>query len=296
MLNATWLQTFITLASEGNFTRTAARLNMTQPGVSQHLKKLESEVGAELMQRIGKKVVLTDAGRAVRDMGLRRLTEEDALREQIGKDAPDVGPVSIGCSGSFATLLYPRLMPRIVAAPDLSVTLQAAPQTDVIERVTRGHLDIGIINQDPQNRQLAALKIGFEDLCLITAAALAPGPLSFNDLQAMGCIDHPDSATYAELLMQDNFPDFKGADSLRRRGFINQITQIPAPVAAGAGYAILPRSGVDSFSDPEKLYVVPLTRPVRQELWLIHRAGRQMPLRCRWVENEISTLAGQLTA
>lgn len=296
MLNATWLQTFITLAREGSFTRTAALLNMTQPGVSQHLKKLESALGAELMQRIGKAVVLTDAGRAVRDLGLRRLAEEEALYEQIGKDASDVGPVGIGCSGSFATLLYPRLMPWIVASPDLVVTLQAAPQADVIESVAVGQLDIGVINCDPQHTQLTAQKIGHEDLCLITPATPGSKLLDFSALQVMGFIDHPDGANYAEMLMPGNFPDFKGADALHRRGFVNQITQIPAPVAAGAGYTILPRSGIDSFTDIGKLCIAPLPHLVRQGLWLIHRAGREMPLRCRWVEDEINAVADKLAA
>ena len=45
MLNATWLNTFTTLCEVGHFTRTAELLGMTQPGVSQHLHKLASQVG-----------------------------------------------------------------------------------------------------------------------------------------------------------------------------------------------------------------------------------------------------------
>ena len=61
MLNATWLETFTTLAEEGHFTRAAQRLNMTQPGVSQHLRKLEQQLGQRLIARDGKAFTLTAA-------------------------------------------------------------------------------------------------------------------------------------------------------------------------------------------------------------------------------------------
>ena len=65
MLNATWLDTFTTLCETGHFTRAAERLNMTQPGVSQHLRKLEAQLGQSLIAREGKSFTLTAAGEAV---------------------------------------------------------------------------------------------------------------------------------------------------------------------------------------------------------------------------------------
>ncbi len=295
MLNATWLETFTVLAEEGSFTRTATRLNMTQPGVSQHVRKLEDAVGTNLVQRVGKTIVLTDAGLALRDLGLRRRAEEEQLRERIGDDAPDSGAVGIGCSGSFAALLYPRLMPRLAAAPTLEVTLRAAPRSDVIEAVAAGHLDIGVVSRDPRHPRLAARQIGHEDLCLVTPAASRLRRPDLAALEALGFIDHPDGVGYAEMLMPMNFKEFRGAGSLRRRGFVNQITQIPAPVAAGAGYTILPRSGIDAFARAKDLCIADLAHPARQDLWLIQRAGRTLPARCRWAEQEIERLAQRLS-
>ena len=64
MLNATWLETFVTLTEIGHFTRAAEKLNMTQPGVSQHLRKLEEQVGQSLIAQEGKSFTLTPAGEA----------------------------------------------------------------------------------------------------------------------------------------------------------------------------------------------------------------------------------------
>ena len=54
MLNAQWLETFTALSETGSMTRTAAALNMTQPGVSQHVKKLEAQLGTPLLRRDGR--------------------------------------------------------------------------------------------------------------------------------------------------------------------------------------------------------------------------------------------------
>lgn len=94
--------------------------------------------------------------------------------------------------------------------------------------------------------------------------------------------------------MPRNYPQFEGAENLRRRGFVNQINQIPASVAAGVGYTILLRSGTMTFARADELSVATLTAPLSQELWLIKRAGRKLPARCRWAEEEIRRLGADL--
>ena len=65
MINPIWLDTFITLVETGNFTRTAEQRFMTQPGVSQHIKKLEDVCNCELVIRLGKGIQLTEQGQRV---------------------------------------------------------------------------------------------------------------------------------------------------------------------------------------------------------------------------------------
>ena len=127
MLNATWIKTFTTLCQTGHFTRAAARLNMTQPGASQHLRKLEQQVGQGLIVRHGKSFDLTPAGEAVMALGPSRRAEAKRLRDAIAADDRNAGPVRTACSGSFAMLLSPTLLPWMRAAPDLRLHLAAPP-------------------------------------------------------------------------------------------------------------------------------------------------------------------------
>ncbi|MBB3992795.1 DNA-binding transcriptional LysR family regulator [Sulfitobacter undariae] len=275
MLNATWLETFTTLCQIGHFTKTADRLGMTQPGVSQHLRKLETQVGKPLILQEGKSFTLTSAGSAVLEVGKARRTQERALRESIEVDDPNVGDVRIGCSGSMALWTYPHLLAHMKHAPDLCIHLTAAPQASIVAGVLKDALDLGIISEKSDHPRLHATPLAREELCLVLPARFDATNLSLDRLNTLGFVAHPDGFSYADDLLSLNFGDtYKGADFLRVRTFINQIGQIPAPVAEGLGYTILPKSGVDAFARQQDLAIVPLPKRRFHDLWLIARQRR----------------------
>lgn len=295
MLNATWLNTFTTLCETGHFTRAAERLNMTQPGVSQQLRKLEAQVGHPLISRQGKGFTLTAAGEAVFRLGLSRRAEEKTLRERIATDSRDIGELRIACSGSFAMMLYPTLLPWMRAAPGLVLHLEAAPQADIRSGLLDGRFDLGVLGADPGHARLEARQLGREELCLVLPADAPAEVGSFGELEARGFIAHPDGPAYADDLLQLNFPgSYPGSDRIRVRAHVNQIGQIPAPVAQGIGYTLLPRSGVEAFSRKDLLRVVQLPRRRWHELWLATRRGRPLPARMAHAAELIVQAAAQL--
>ncbi len=294
MLNATWIETFTVLAEEGHFTRAAARLNMTQPGVSQHLRKLEAQLGEALISQEGKGFTLTAAGEAVRDLGLSRRAEERALREAIGRDDPEVGELRVACSGSFAMLFYPHAIALMRQSPGLSIHVEAAPQDRVLAGILEGRFDLGVIAENPQHPRIAARHIGQEELCLVVPAGTA-SPLRFDELEALGLVAHPDVYSYADDLFAQNFPEsFTGADRLRLRTYVNQIGQIPAPVAEGVGYTLLPRSGLTAFPLADRVEIARLPHPRYHELWCIARRGRVPSARFERIRTLVEALAAEL--
>ncbi len=294
VLNATWLETFTVLCEVGHFTKAAGRLNMTQPGVSQHLRKLEQQIGQALISRQGKSFTLTPAGEAIFALGLSRRREEAQLRDAIAADDPNAGDVRLACSGSFAMLLYPMLLPWMRAAPKLSCQLTAAPQAEILAGLLEGRFDLGVLGADPDHARLQAWHLGREELCLVLPEG-ANTPMSFADLDARGFVAHPDGFRYADDLLRQNFPDdYPGADRLSLRGSVNQIGQIPKPVAEGVGYTLLPRSGVEAFIDKAQLHVAQLPRRSWHDLWLVARRGRQLPARVCYAREVIENAASQL--
>jgi DNA-binding transcriptional LysR family regulator len=229
-------------------------------------------------------------------MGRARRAEEQALRTAILRDDADVGAVAIACSGSFAMRLFPQLLPRMAAAPQLTIRLEAARQERVLAGVADGAFDLGIVDHPPGHARLAAEHLGREELCLVLPAAADDGPVSFADLDARGFVAHPDGFAYADELFALNFPkEFRGAEHLRVRTRVNQINQIPAPIAAGIGYTLLPRSGVEAYPDRDRLRIVRLPQPRHHELWLIQRRGRVLPARVTQILTRIRATATTLS-
>ena len=131
-LNSHWLKSFTVLCEEGHFTRAAERLNMTQPGMSQHIAKLEQQLGKSLIERDAPGFVLTEAGQKTLAMARARWREEQDFLESLEDEGEDRGVVSVACSGSFAMLLYPSLIAWMAEAPEISSRLTAAPEESIV--------------------------------------------------------------------------------------------------------------------------------------------------------------------
>lgn len=297
MLNATWLDTFTTLCDVGHFTRTAELLGMTQPGVSQHLQKLASQVGKPLIAKDGKSFTLTPAGEAVLAIGLARRQQERELQDTINIDDPDVGDISIGCSGSFAMWLYPHILDRMHHAPELMTSVTAAPHMSIVTSVLSGEFDLGVVAEPINHPRLEAIELTREELCLVVPRSLAGQVLDLQALNELGFVAHPDGYAYADDLFSLNFPKcYKGADRLRVRTFVNQIGQIPIPVAQGLGYTILPKSGVDAFARKKDLAIIQLPKQRYHDLWIISRKGRSEIARVAALRDLICRAASALGA
>ena len=294
-LNSHWLKSFTVLCEERNFTRAAKLLNMTQPGMSQHVAKLEQQIGTGLIDRDAPGFVLTDAGEKTLTMARARWREECDFLESLGEDDEDRGQVSVATSGSFAMLLYPALMEWMAAAPGISVHLTAAPEGSVVSGVLSGAFDVGVVADAQGSPRLAVETLGAEPLDLILPRDWNERLPSFEDLQSLGYIQHPDGSNYADAVLGVNFEsDYQGAERLRVRSFVNQIGQIPEPVAGGLGYSILPRSGILAFQRREQLIVARFPKPIFLQLKLLEPKRRTRSARIQKLVNLIRREAGKL--
>ncbi|MFT4974187.1 MAG: DNA-binding transcriptional LysR family regulator [Myxococcota bacterium] len=242
--------------------------------------KLEDGLGQTLIVRAGGAFELTPAGEALRAFGESRRREEAALIEALSDDDPRSGTVSLAASGSFANLLYPRLLPLLRDAPGLRLELIAAPAASIELGVKERRFHIGVLSHEPADLALSATFLAEEPLCLVLPASDTRPVRTLEDLNERGMIGHPDAGRYADCLLASCFGDaYRGAERLRVCSSVNQIHQITAPVAAGIGYAILPQSGVLSSLHRADLRIATLPGKGSQGLWLVRRKARPLPAR-----------------
>ncbi|MCE2572339.1 LysR family transcriptional regulator [Motilimonas eburnea] len=279
MINPIWLRTFCTLVETGHFTQTADKLFMTQSGVSQHVKKLEQQLGCELLIREGKRFSLTSAGKQVFSQGQDILSSLNALSQGVQQDPPFVGAISLASPGSIGLHLYPKLLDFQQLHPDLSFAHTFAPNRSIEQGVAKRSFDLGIVTQLSGLDELVTQKIGSEPLVLVTSHDQQE--LDWQGLLKLGFIAHPDGHHHSQLLLSANFGEFESSAQFVQRGFSNQISLILEPVSRGLGFTVLPINVVHSFSRRDLLKVHTLATPVSEPLYLCYHRRGLLPRRVK---------------
>jgi len=286
MLNPIWLNTFKTLVDLGHFTRTAEKLHMTQPGVSQQIQKLENACGHSLIKRERKSFELSEQGRVVYEYALKVAEGEANLIETLGFDNPYAGQCRLSCSGSLALQLYSPLLSLQQQHPQLSVQLEAAPNQKILHDLQSGNIDLGIVTHIPATGLYQSAIIGEETLCLVLPQGYENRDITPERLIECGLIDHPDAKHYLSLYFElcgDKALAEMSPDDLPKSGYINQVNQILLPVAKGLGFTVLPESAVKNFPQRDELYIAQMAKQVKETLYLVQKRNRQLPARYQTV-------------
>ena len=282
MVNPLWLRTFCALVEVGHFTRTAERLHMTQSGVSQHVRKLEEQLGVALLIRHGRRFSLTDAGERLYREGQQLVEALTSLKQRVGDDPPHAGQVRLMSPGSVGLNLYPRLLTLQQQHPALVIDHRFAPNADIERAVADGVVDIGLLTRPATRNEVSCRPIGREALLLVTPAGVEDNP-DWSELMQLGFIDHPDGGHHAGLLLSENYPQFEHIGQFPTKGFSNQISLILEPVSRGLGFTVLPSYAVKAFPAPQRIKVHPLPNPVSETLYLgVHR-HKPVPNRAKTV-------------
>ncbi len=290
MLNPLWLKTFVTLIETGHFTRTAEKLFMTQPGVSQHIKKLESVCGYSLIERNNKSFDITAQGQTVYHYAKELQLRESHLIAKLEPDSPFKGTVKLACSGSLALLLYPHLLDLQCEHPHLITHIEAAPKHKVLADILSGDADIGIVTRMPTDKRLIGEKLSIEPLCLMLPASHSIEDLNLEKLQNLGVITHPDVENCLSLYCDncgEKWMEEIRFDKLPVSGYVNQLSQILLPVAKGLGFTVLPLSALENFPDKAKIAIYQPKHEVSETLYLLTKQRASTPLRFTTIIEQI---------
>lgn len=141
------LEYFVAVAEEASFTKAAARLFVTQPGVSAQVRRLEQELGQDLLDRSGGGVRLTEVGDAVL-VGARAALEQVAgMRLTVDAFTGLMrGRVSVGMVRSCSLFDLPRLLADFHKDhPAVTITLSEANADVLLDQLRTGHLDTAVV-------------------------------------------------------------------------------------------------------------------------------------------------------
>ncbi|MDT8878094.1 LysR family transcriptional regulator [Halomonas saccharevitans] len=277
MFNARYFRTFITLVETGSFTRTARRLEMTQPGVSQHVRKLEQYLGKSLLDRQGRRFVLTEAGRRAYDYALKLFAEHEQFCHSLDNDSLDTGECRLASPGSIGLMLYPFILGQQQMQPGLTVSYSFAFNAEIVADVLAGRHDLGIVTEPVRHPELDCEPWHQEPLCLVVPADFAGSGLG--DLMALGMIGYPGGNDHAGVLLRANFPDFRSMSHFPRQGFTNEVGMVLDGVARGLGFAVVSRVVLETSPWQRQVKALSLAQACHEFLYLVTRTGAHMPRR-----------------
>ena len=224
------LNIFLAVAHERSFSRAAAKVHRTQPAVSQAVRRLEVDLGEELIDRSSKSGTLTEAGKVLQNYGQRliRLAEET---ESVMRDLRDLrrGRVLIGANEAAVHTLLP-LMGRF---------RQRHPQIAV--EVQQGSLDFGALTFRPSEGGLLEVAVGSDELVLLVPPSHPFGTrrqVTMEDVGTQAVVAHNDPSPARERVLRL----FE-----QRHIALNMVIALPSldgikrAVELGMGVALLPR-------------------------------------------------------
>jgi LysR family hydrogen peroxide-inducible transcriptional activator len=271
------LRYFLAVADSGNFTKAAQRSFISQPSLSQQILNLEEEFGQKLFHRLGRKAVLTEAGKTLVDGARRILTEADHTMAELKND-PLLGPeVHVGAIQTVAPFFLPAVLAYCTAN---NVRLRLHTHEDfrrsLVEEVYNGKLDWALVSLPLNEPRLQIEKLYSEPLWLAVGAAhpLARAEhISFTDLRNETFILLGEASTLsAQIERYCGEYDFEPRIGHR----CGQLATVKVFAAMGLGVSVLPQSA-RSATDPEGLVFRKFTgiAPSR-DIALVRHRGRHL--------------------
>ncbi|WP_405989142.1 LysR family transcriptional regulator [Streptomyces sp. NBC_00986] len=279
------LQYFVAVAETRHFTRAADLVHVAQPSLSQQIKALERELGADLFLRARGNITLTDAGEALLPLARRILADADTARHEVQELAQlRSGRIRLGATPSLCTGLLPDVLRAFHDRyPGIRLLIEEGGSHDLVRELARGALDLALVvlPLPTPSPALTTVELLREDLVVVSSPeAPAPGRgrmVRISDLEGERLVMFRHGYDLRELTVAacraEGFePDFavEGGEMDAVLGFVR----------AGLGVAVVPR--MVATKSGRGLRVTPLARPgLHRTIALAHRSDVAPPRAAR---------------
>ena len=274
-MNLDQLRAFHTVTQYGTISRATSALALTQSAVSRQLQALEAEVGARLFTREGRTMTLTEAGRLLLEHADLVFGAITRAREAIdGLQGLERGHLRVGAASTIGTYLLPPLLGRFKSTrPGIDVTLEVANKAQTLERLRRGHIELGFVGPRVLMDDFEQEPYLTDDLGLITAPS---HPLAHarrvraRDLASEVFITREPGSGTREIVEEELA---RARVELRRLMEVGSTEAIKQAVAANLGVSIVSRYAVVLETQVNRLCFTPVAdlKLTRQLFVIYHR-------------------------
>ena len=280
LMDTRQLAAFCAVVERKSFSQAAERLGVTQPAVSLQIRSLEQRLGRQLLDRSGRRVEPTEAGRRLYASAQRVLAAEEHLLEEL--DADDEGAITgtleLGASTGPGGTVVPLLLCEFQEQhPDVRVRLTVSDTQTVVDRVAERELELGIVGAGRRHRGVAFEPFFRDEVVLVCPSGhrFAGKMISLDDLKGEKLIVMQEGAGVRQVI----------EDELRKAGMrlrdldvrleLGLQESVRSAVLAGHGVAFISRLAIEADLAAGRIATARLRGldPVR-EIFLARASGR----------------------
>lgn len=268
------LEVFAEVLKSGSTTQASVMLSLSQSAVSAALTDLEGQLGVQLFDRVGKRLVVNEHGRLLYPRALA-LLEQTTEIEQLFRE--DNGAIRVYASSTIGNYILPAMIAGYRRDfPDLPLELSVGNSQDVINAVLDFRVDIGLIEGPCHSTEIIS-EPWLEDELVVFAAPSSPlttGPVTLEQLAASPWILRERGSGTRELvdyLLLSHLPRFQMAMELGNSEAIKHA------VRHGLGISCLSRRVIAEQLQAGTLSEVPVPLPrLVRTLWRVHHRQKHI--------------------
>jgi len=285
-LNTKQLQYVLTLANEGSFSKAADTLNITQPSLSQYIKKIEKEIGLSLFDRTNGDVRITDAGRVYIEAGKKILDIEHQMENSF-TDLADhkTGSLIIGAAPYRAASMMPVIASKFQSIhPGMHLVVREGTTAELVEGMEHGEYDLALTLLPIDKRLFEYEPVVEEELILAV-------PSSYPSLSTITAKDRKHPSVDAAVMNEASMVMLTDAQFMQKQlenllldyklkvstaAIVKSLEAQIEFVKAGMGMALMP-SGIERFCKPGDVVFYSFTDPLpKREVVVMWRKDQKL--------------------
>ncbi len=285
-MNTRQFQYVLTLAREGSFSKAADALNITQPSLSQYIKKIELEIGIALFDRTNGDVRITDAGRIYIEAAQQILDIEHRMENSFTDlSSHKTGSLIVGAAPYRAASMMPVIAKEFqVIHPGMHLIVREGTTAELVEGMEHGEYDLALTLLPIDKRLFSYEKVVEEELILAVPASHPPLPSVFLESRRFPAVDAALLNNQSFVMLTDAQFMQKQLDNLRidyklsfcPAAVVKSLEAQIEMVKAGVGMALMP-SGIERFCKDDRVTFYSFADPLpKREVVVMWRRDRRL--------------------
>lgn len=238
-LNYHHLRYFREVAREGNLTRTAEKVNLSQSALSSQIKSLEDRLGHQLFDRVGRKLILTEVGRIALDHADRIFSTGEELIATLQQTSVETPPLRVGALSTLSRNFQMRFLEPLLVSQEVELVLKSGSAEVLFEGLRSLTLDVLLTTEPPhggEGRDFTSHRVAEQSVALHATARR----LQYDTL--------PDLLRSEPLIVPTDNAIRRGFDSLMARldivpticADVDDMAMVRLLARADAGVAVAP--------------------------------------------------------